>query len=383
MPLPRHLLRSRSCQLTVFVALILFLLSIGLVQTPATGSKIKGLLHYSASKKSSDCGAVYPSQLNPNGPISQAWTQLHQLFESHSPGYAHVEAPTTAKPNLSSKEVLQMPLPSTVPEANVLRSIHEDLVTHIPSQSPPDLFHGRGIVMMGGEGKDEYAATSLGMLRLLGSRLPVELWYLDKSFTRPGWCQELAGEGIACRFLSDYVTNATGFFPYQDQGIAAALLFSSFADLLYLDPYTLPVMWPDDIFDSEPYRDKGVVTWPDFWSSAQSPWTDYITGFSGDLVPKFVDHGTIDAAQFMLNKNRHWKVSLPQVVAPPAQSLRQSTRGLTRGSYTTRLSTSSSTTTTTPPSTTSSSTPSPTAPSPPPSQPPSAPSASPPPPCPG
>lgn len=321
-PLPRRLVRSRTCQLTIVVALVLFLLSVGLVQSPTTASKINGLVHAS---KSNDCGAIHPTQVDPNGPLSKTWTRLHQLIESHSPGYARVEAPPSAEPNLSSNGALKMPLPSTVPEASALRSIHEDLVAHFSSQPPSDLFHGRGVVMMGGEGKDEYAATSLGMLRLLGSRLPVELWYLDKSFTRPGWCQEMAREGIACRFLSDYVANATVIFPYQDQGVAAALLFSSFQDILYLDAYTIPVMWPDDIFDSEPYRDKGVVTWPDFWSSAQSPWTDYITGFNGDVVPQFVDHGTIDAAQFMLNKTRHWKVSLPHSMFPPAQPLRRRT----------------------------------------------------------
>lgn len=260
---------------------------------------------------------MHPTQLNPNGPIRETWTQLQQLFDSHSPEYTPVEAPTSVKPSLSANQVLRMPLPSTVPEATILRSIHADLVAHLPDQPPPNLYKGRGIVTMGGDGEDEYAATSLGMLRLLGSRLPVELWYMDKSSTKPGWCKQLAGEGIACRFLADHVKNATGIFPYQDQGIAAALLFSAFEDILYLDANTIPVQWPDDIFDSEPYRDTGVVTWPDFWPSAQSPWVDYIIGVNADPVPKFVDYSTIDAAQFMFNKTRHWRVSLP-LFLPPA-----------------------------------------------------------------
>lgn len=305
-PLPRRLLRSRSCLPLAFIALVLFLLSVGLVQSPTTSSKVKGLLH--SFKKSNQCGLLQSAPLNPHGPVSKPWTELHQLFDSHSPRYARVEAATSTKPHLSANKVLKMPLPSTVPEASVLRSIHEDLVAHLPHQPPPDLYKSRGIVMMGGEGKDEFAATSLGMLRLLGSQLPVELWYLDKTSTRPGWCKQLAGEGIACRFLSDYVTNVMGIFPYQDQGLAAALLFSSFADILYLDANTIPVSPPDAIFDSEPYQDKGIVTWPDFWQSAQSPWADFVTGSNSNTTPKFTDHGTVDAAQFMFNKTRHWKV---------------------------------------------------------------------------
>ena len=190
-----------------------------------------------------------------------------------------------------------------------MRMTHGHLVKSLPDM-PEKLFQGRGIVMVTSRLNAEFAATSLGTLRFLGSRLPVELWMLDRPTAKKEWCDELVHQGVACRYLEDYVDDAKEIFGDENQQVGAAMLFSSFEEILYLDATTIPVAKPDNIFEPEDYRDTGCVLWFDFWRSTESPWTAYITGVSQQKDTRQSEQQAVDAAQMVWHKRLQWKVRI-------------------------------------------------------------------------
>ena len=254
------------------------------------------------------CGAV--SNVSISGQMKNLWPFLQHLFDTHNP------APETYQKDFPegqtdspSFESLNKHLPIGRPEAENARSIHKHLVSKIPAM-PQGVFHGRGVVILSNAEQLQYAATSIGMLQLLKSRLPVELWMLNHSSAKGDWCMELISQGVACRFISDYVQNATGILEFSHQHTAAALLFSSFAEILYLDSDTFTVINPDNIFDCWAFTSTGALLWPDFWKPTESPWTHYITGFSNRVQTKVSHYHTADSALMVWDKKKHWQVNI-------------------------------------------------------------------------
>ena len=241
--------------------------------------------------------------------IKELWSQLQTLFMEHAPAqrFNPGEFPQGIVDN-PPFAVLDEFLPIKQLDAVGTRMTHEHLVENLPVQ-PEGVFHGRGIVMMTNSIGAEFAATSLGMLRFLGSQLPVELWMLDRLTAKRGWCEELVYQGIACRYLEDYVDDPKKVFADENQQVGAAILFSSFEEILYLDGNTIPVAKPDDIFESNEYKTTGCALWFDFWRSTESPWAGFITGTSQQKSKVQSDHQAVDGAQMLWNKRLQWQAS--------------------------------------------------------------------------
>ena len=241
--------------------------------------------------------------------IRNLWPYLKRLFDTHKPTLeTHQKDFPEGQTDSPSLESLNKHLHIGRVGAEDERSIHKHLVSSIPDM-PLGIFDGRGVVMLSGGEQLQYAATSLGMLQLLGSQLPVELWMLNHTSAKEDWCVELATQGVICRFISDYVQNATEILEFSHQHTAAALLFSSFAEILYLDSDTMPVINPDSIFDLGVFTSTGAVLWPDFWKPTESPWTHYITGFSDQVQQQVSRYHTIDSTLMVWDKKKHWKVN--------------------------------------------------------------------------
>lgn len=50
-----------------------------------------------------------------------------------------------------------------------------------------------------------------------------------------------------------------------------AMLFSSFEEILWMDADVFPLYKPEEVFDTDPFKSAGLITWPDFWASSVSP----------------------------------------------------------------------------------------------------------------
>lgn len=205
-----------------------------------------------------------------------------------------------------TKEALKTIVNISEADAYATRIEHEAVVRHLPPY-PENTFEGRGIVMLAGGKYSEFAATALGMLREVGSRLPVEVWVKDHSEEKEGWCAELEQDGMVCRRLQDYMDMSTLPMPYQWK--VFTMLFSSFEEIIFLDADDIPIRNPDVIFDSPIYRDNGAILWPDYWKHSGSSWLPYVIGTTDEQSDMLQDEQSAESGQVIWNKSWHWKVS--------------------------------------------------------------------------
>ncbi|KAL8971423.1 MAG: hypothetical protein Q9197_003278 [Variospora fuerteventurae] len=242
----------------------------------------------------------------PSSQIVEQWLELQLLFKAHPPnlvlGYHDFPGGRGAKP---TPELLAGFLDMTLEQASYMREEHTSVLQGLPDY-PQKVFAGRGITMIGGGRYSEFLATTLGMIRLIGSRLPVEVWMKDRSEEKAAWCDDLLTQGAVCRFISDYIADMSVFTNYYQLKVPV-LLFSTFAEVLYLDSDSVPVVNPDAVFDAPLYIATGAVLWPDFWPSSESPYTPFITGRDSVKATAVPGFQTVEAGQMLWNKEKHWK----------------------------------------------------------------------------
>ena len=174
--------------------------------------------------------------------------------------------------------------------------IHRSIVERLPRYSPR-LFHGRGIVMVGGGRFLRIALLSIRLLRGAGTDLPIEFWFGDADEYNPLFCSEVDPLNVQCRVLANYLGDgAIGRYQLK----AFAILFSRFKEVLYLDADDFPVAPVDDIFDTAKYKSTGAVIWPDYWGATVSPWLFQIIGQPQQFT------ATCETGQLMWNKQTHF-----------------------------------------------------------------------------
>ncbi|GLC36605.1 hypothetical protein PLESTM_000470500 [Pleodorina starrii] len=168
-----------------------------------------------------------------------------------------------------------------------------------PAASPPPMFSGRGVVMVGGGMRYLTPAwTNLHLLRRTGCILPVELWFPVEEFPTPAVEAALQDLGVTSRRL------AARDLPQRGYGVkVAALLLSSFREVLFLDSDNTVLRDPTYLFESEPYTSTGALLWPDYWDRTAAPEVARILNISSAHMPV----GTFESGQMVIDKARHWR----------------------------------------------------------------------------
>ncbi|KAK2122972.1 mannosyltransferase putative-domain-containing protein [Fusarium oxysporum II5] len=82
-----------------------------------------------------------------------------------------------------------------------------------------------------------------------------------------------------------------------------SIIFSSFQDILFLDSDAFPIRNPDHLLTVEPYKSRGLVTWPDFWLPTISPLFYKIAGAKMPNVT--IDSRSSESGVMLYNKARH------------------------------------------------------------------------------
>ncbi|KAL8701268.1 MAG: hypothetical protein Q9224_000581 [Gallowayella concinna] len=237
--------------------------------------------------------------------LSRTWKTLQAIYKAHPPQPLDL----TLK---HFKSVADFPALEDIKnhthisgeDARVSRESHV-AVTQKLLPYPDQLFSGQGIVMLAGGRYTGFGTTGLGMLREVGSKLPVELWVKDEKEENEQWCKELAKEGVACRRLSDYMDTEMLEHGYQLK--ISTILFSSFEQVLFLDADNVPVKSLDGIFQSKSFTNTGVIMWPDYWKHSGAPLLPYIVGLSDGPSEMLREDQTAESGQLMWDKKRHWK----------------------------------------------------------------------------
>lgn len=234
------------------------------------------------------------------------WQSLQNTFDQNKPqplnlGLRQFDS-ITAFPSL---EAIQSHTSLERVDAEATRRSHVEVVKNIPAY-PENLYKGRGIVILAGGRFSPVATTGMGMLREIGSTLPVEIWMKDKQEEKPGWCKDIMQDGMVCRRLSDYMDTNAMESGYQLK--VNSILFSSFEQILFLDADNVPIQNPDSIFKARTFTDTGVIMWPDYWKHSGAPYLPFEVGLTDDASEILRQDQTTESGQLVWDKKRHWKV---------------------------------------------------------------------------
>lgn len=225
-------------------------------------------------------------------------------------------------------------------EKSDLTRSHERFMANLPLAFPQELLdlgarygflQGNGIVYLGGGKYNQLVLLSVSLLRLTGSKLPVEVIMPTKGDFDIDLCNSvLPAMNGRCKIMTDFLPQSLVKSLKNFQLKSLALLVSSFKNVLYMDADNLPVRNPDLLFSNEPFVSQHMVVWPDLWRRSTSPHfydiaaiahdptyrmrTSYFPGdpkgAQGGQVSFHDTKGTIPEAssetgQFMINKEKH------------------------------------------------------------------------------
>lgn len=209
------------------------------------------------------------------------WRSLHSLIRNNNPQ-------CRKKPDLLLDHDVGIPFDSAhnhprpdllwLDDADVtrLRSAHANFVSDVRSHDLHLSYEPgtRGIVTLAPESLLPALTVSLRMLRRTSSTLPVDVFLRSPSPQSDAFCTNIFPSLHAeCLYLSDIFTAADApASPTMQQSRVLAILFSTFEEVLFLDPCSFPVAAPEPLFHSVPFADTGLVLWPDFWYQSQSPY---------------------------------------------------------------------------------------------------------------
>ncbi|KAH0100840.1 nucleotide-diphospho-sugar transferase, partial [Aureobasidium melanogenum] len=256
--------------------------------------------------------------INTTQPIKSVqglWTVWAEIYKSTRPDAVKLELmfnaanlPVSAddhSPRTQHREQLQ-----ALDSIPALQTAHSKFVSTLkswPDHLAEQIFSGTGIVIVGGGEYFGPAIIGIHMLRRSGSDLPVQVFVADESEYEDKLCQDyLPKLGAECLILSDFIQ---GFEVTHYQLKSLAMLLSSFEHVLYLDSDSIPLLRPEtELFAAEPYTSTGLVIWPDFWISTESP-SFYDVAEIGTMPPN-LPKSSSEAGQLLINKRKHLKTLL-------------------------------------------------------------------------
>ena len=190
-----------------------------------------------------------------------------------------------------------------------MKTTHANFVKAISTLNAPKLRYKRGtrgIVTTAGGKHLPILAISLRMLRRTGSTLPVEVLMASRDEYEPATCDViLPSLGATCVVLSDIldaVPLPSNYDIKKYQYKIFSILFSSFEDVMLLDSDAFPVHDPATLFSTEPFLSKGLVLWPDFWYSTESP---YYFEISATTPPPLQSRASTESGEMLYSKSKH------------------------------------------------------------------------------
>lgn len=259
---------------------------------------------------------VSPEQLKQNNARMQLiWDELEVIYDAATPvpPTLHVKSQPSLISASSDERVPDYGgfIDMNESEVQTMTEMHASVIRQLP-EYPQELYQGNGIVMTGGGKYMRIALLSLRMLRWNNSTLPVELWMLDQSEYDEELCDYMHDQlRVTCRRLDEIMDfKARQVKSYQLKVLS--IMFSSFEHILFLDADNIPIVQPDFLFRSEPFRSHPIVAWQDFWQATMSPLIYKISGLDPDTERKDVSHellkkSTVESGQLLYNKRACWK----------------------------------------------------------------------------
>jgi glycosyltransferase involved in cell wall biosynthesis/ADP-heptose:LPS heptosyltransferase len=176
----------------------------------------------------------------------------------------------------------------------------EQYIKTIPDY--PGSFAGRGIVTCaGGSVYFTCAWVCLNMLRRLGCRLPVQLWYLGPGEVDSEMTAIMKRLDVECVDASEVRKRnpARRLKTYELKPYA--LLHCPFKEVLLLDADNVPLVDPAFLFDLPQFKEMGAIFWPDVGRLKANRPIWRICG----LEPR--DEQEFESGQIVIDKERGWR----------------------------------------------------------------------------
>ncbi|KAJ3103082.1 hypothetical protein HDU96_009406 [Phlyctochytrium bullatum] len=229
--------------------------------------------------------------------------------ERHAPQNRHHR---TRAAIVASREDWQRWLEATLPDAEAVQSSFLSASHHLKVHGLPEIHTGRrGIVINSrGDARDVHLLRfTLASLRRVGCYLPVEVWMFRDEASSASVAEietmSMANQTVVVRFGDDErlfapVTKEKGDLEGYHLKFAAALN-SGFEEILMMDSDVMALKNPEELFETEGYKETGTLFWPDYWkTSAKNPaweWTD----------TPCRDEWEQESGMLLLHKRRTWR----------------------------------------------------------------------------
>ena len=335
------IINSRLSRPVKVIIVVIFFIIITIYSSLHLGIQPEDIQRYAAKYKDIDLGipmtssqsksthsqamSQFTSKYHPPEPKTpQAhdfWTKFSKMLSSGAPSFKDLASEETVGwVTFDSIMKGQQPrdlLGMTDAQKDEMAALHASTVDQIEAMASdlPFTPGTRGIVTTAGWSAEAILATSLRMLRMSGSQLPVQVWFYNETDYDDYSCQNVyASLNTRCYKISDYLGDAAkydGEFPleitHHFQMKILTMLFSTFEQVLFVDCDLFPVMDPDDIFITEPFISSGFVLWPDYWARTNSP--DYFRFLKKEPVDMFIRAST-ESGAMLVNKATHVKALL-------------------------------------------------------------------------
>lgn len=240
------------------------------------------------------------------------WKSLHALIRNNNPQCRKkpdLVIPQNADVPFDSSHVHPRPDLLWLDDADVtrLRSTHANFVSDIRSHGLEMPYEPgtRGIVTIVSEQLLSTLTVSLRMLRKTSSTLPVNIFLRSPSPQSDAFCTKVFPTlNAKCFYLSDiFMAAETTVSLTMHQSRVLSIMFSTFEEVLFLDPCSFPVTAPEPLFHSVPFADTGLVLWPDFWYQSESPYFFDIAKIPN--IPPLNTRAASQSNEMLYSKSKH------------------------------------------------------------------------------
>ncbi|KAG7193800.1 uncharacterized protein KQ657_000493 [Scheffersomyces spartinae] len=199
----------------------------------------------------------------------------------------------TNTPRYTFEELTKDRLKVAEEKLNDLRLHHQQIVDHLRQLPlpPRKFFKGKGIVIMSSREFLPGALVTIGQLRELGSKLPIEVVLDFEADYDADMCEKLLPKlNTKCVIIERELTTDVMKELHMKGGFqlkALGILVSTFDHTILLDADNVAVKNFDKLFESAAYKETKFILWPDLWHRGISPsYYDITETEIGELVDR-------------------------------------------------------------------------------------------------
>ncbi|MBS7566944.1 hypothetical protein KHS38_21240 [Mucilaginibacter sp. Bleaf8] len=156
---------------------------------------------------------------------------------------------------------------------------------------------GKGIVYTAGNVTYiSCVIVSIKLLRSLGCRLPIEVWYLGNEVSK-SVIDAFHGLNVEFRDFLDIDPDISPGYVLKP----LAIINSRFLEVLFLDADNNCILNPEYLFTLKEYEDFGCIFWPDFWKTSPD------NAIWKIIEKDYFDENEQESGQILIHKQKCWK----------------------------------------------------------------------------